>query len=46
VLGGFSPAYSDVDLLAVVGRGGGAASQSRAGAAAARTIDRCPGMGA
>jgi hypothetical protein len=45
VLGGFSPAHSDIDILAVVSRGGSAAGQSRTGAAVAGTIDRCPGHG-
>ena len=45
VLGGFSPAHSDIDLLAVVSRGSSAAGQYRAGLAVARTIDRCPGHG-
>ncbi|MGW4461390.1 aminoglycoside adenylyltransferase domain-containing protein [Micromonospora sp. NPDC004704] len=45
VLGGFSPAHSDVDLLAVVGRNTGEAGQYRLGTAVGRTVDRCPGRG-
>lgn len=45
VLGGFSPALSDVEVLAVVSRPGSAARQFRTGTALGRTIDRCPGRG-
>ncbi|MDT0320225.1 aminoglycoside adenylyltransferase domain-containing protein [Streptomyces millisiae] len=45
VLGGFDPARSDVDVLAVVAGPEGESAQRRAGEAVAATAARCPGAG-
>lgn len=45
VLGGFDPARSDVDVLAVVAGPEGESAQRRTGEAIAATAVRCPGAG-
>jgi streptomycin 3"-adenylyltransferase len=45
VLGGFRPARSDVDVLAVVAKRGTAPVQQAMGDAIAATAERCPGAG-